>query len=458
MNLKGNRMKNIIEAVTKSGGTCFEVGGCVRDSFLNAKSKDIDIEVFDISAETLMDVLKDFGKVCAVGASFGVIKLTTDDGQDFDFSLPRRDSKVGLLHRDFKVEVDSTMTLREASSRRDFTINSISRNILTGEILDIFGGVDDLKNRTLRATSPAFIEDPLRVLRGFQFAGRFDMDVDFDTANMCLDLIDEFKHLSIERVWTEFHKWATKSTVPSKGLKFLHDTGWLGLFPELRNLLCIPQDPVWHPEGDVWVHTLHVCDEAVRIADRENLSEDDRLILVLSALCHDLGKPNTTEMIDGRWRSRGHCEEGVDLTRSFLESIGCPNSVIKVVEPLVESHLFHASGDFTKRAVRRLALRLGDATIDQLLLLIEADMGGRPPLKGGLSDNALKLKALAEGMNVQKAPPKSIMGGKHLIQLGLFPSVEFGVILEQSFQAQLDGVFDNEIDGLEFLKTLLGNK
>ena len=448
-------MKNIIEKIDDVGGRCLLVGGCVRDSFLNVESKDIDIEVFNVDADTLTDVLKEFGKVCTVGASFGVIKLTTPDGEDFDFTLPRKDSKTDAGHKGFTVEVDHNMSIREASSRRDFTINSISQDILTGEIHDPFNGVEHLKAGILRATSPQFSEDPLRVLRGFQFAGRFNLDVEFDTGQMCLGLIDEFKHLSIERVWGEFHKWASKSKVPSKGLEFLHDTGWLGLFPELRDMLCIPQDPEWHPEGDVWVHTLHVVNEAVKIADREKLSEDDRVTLVLASLCHDMGKPKTTEMIDGRWRSRGHCEDGVPITRSFLESIGCNPSRIDVIESLVAEHLFHANGDFKKRGVRRLALRLGDATINQLLLLIEADMGGRPPLKGGLSDNAIKLKEMAEGLNVVSDAPTKIMGGKHLIKLGLTPSKKFGLILEQAFNAQLDGVFDNEVDGLEFLKNLI---
>lgn len=448
-------MRDIVEAITNVGGTCFEVGGCVRDSFLNVESKDIDIEVYGLDADTLTNVLSEFGKVNTVGASFGVIKLTTET-DDFDFTLPRRDSKVGNGHKGFTVEVDHNMTLLQASSRRDFTINSISRNVLMNEIYDPFNGEQDLKDGILRATSPLFADDPLRVLRGFQFAGRFDLTVAPITAELCSGLVNEFEHLSIERVWGEWFKWATKSTVPSSGLRFLKDTGWLSLFPELNDLVDVPQDPTWHPEGDVWVHTLHVVDDAVRVADRENLTGDDRAILILSALCHDLGKPSTTEMVDGRWRSRGHCEEGVDITRSFLESIGCPNSMIKVIEPLVDAHLFHASGDFTKRAVRRLALRLGDATISQLLWLIEADMGGRPPLQGGLSENALKLRDLAEGMNVVHDAPTPIMGGRHLIQLGLKPSELFGSILNHAFQAQLDGVFDNDVDGFEWLTNFVG--
>lgn len=448
-------MRHLIQSITNAGGKCFKVGGCVRDSFLNIPSKDIDIEVYNIDDKTLIDVLQEYGKVSTVGASFGVIKLTTPRGEDYDFTLPRKDSKVGDGHRGFHVEVDHNLTIKEASSRRDFTINAISQDILSYEIYDPFDGQYDLKCGRLRAVSPKFAEDPLRVLRGFQFAGRFDMVVDFPTANMCFDLIDEFKTISVERVWGEFYKWASKSIKPSSGLQFLHDTGWVGLFPELRDMLYIPQDPTYHPEGDVWVHTLHVCDEAVKIADRENLSDDERVILVLASLCHDLGKVTTTELIDGRWRSRGHCEAGVDLARSFLESIGCPESMIKVIEPLVEAHLFHINKDFSKRAVRRLSLKLGDANINQLLFLIEADHSGRPPLLGGLPESALKLKKMAGELNLNTESEKPIMMGRDLIQLGFKPSKEFGDILNKSFSAQLDGVFDNRIDGFEFLKTII---
>ncbi|MFM9960447.1 MAG: HD domain-containing protein [Planctomycetaceae bacterium] len=274
----------------------------------------------------------------------------------------------------------------------------------------------------------------------------------------CKDLDIEVLHISaadltvsVERVWGEWHKWATRSTLPSRGLQALAESDCLDLYPELAALPGVPQDPQWHPEGDVWVHTRHVCDAASRIADRDALEDDERAILLFAALCHDLGKATTTEFFDGHWRAHGHCDAGVPLARTFLTRIGCPEAIIEVIEPLVAEHLVHAQRDMSARTVRRLAERLGKATIAQLVRLIEADMNGRPPLPGGLPPAVQTLVELAEGMNVDRSRPKPLILGRHLIALGHRPDVWFGEVLKQCFEAQLDGVFSTEIDGIEFL-------
>lgn len=448
----------IIDAITLAGGRAFEVGGCVRDGILGLPCKDLDIEVFHISAADLTVVLSRFGRVNEVGVSFGVIKLKIADGTEFDFTLPRRENKSGQGHRGFQVEVDHAMTLHEAAARRDFTINAISRCPQTGELHDPHGGLGDLERRILRATSSHFAEDPLRVLRGMQFAARFDLVLDQQTAELARTLRDEYPTLSLERVWGEWHKWATRSTLPSRGLQVLADSGWLNLYPELAALPGVPQDPQWHPEGDVWVHTLHVCDAAARIADRDALVGEERAVLLFAALCHDLGKATTTEFFDGHWRAHGHCEAGVPLSRSFLTCIGCPEALIEVVEPLVCEHLVHAQRDMSSRTVRRLADRLGKATITQLVRLIEADMNGRPPLPGGLPPAVQTLVELAESMNVDRSRPKPLILGRHLISLGHRPDVWFGEVLKQCFEAQLDGQFETEEHGLQFLTSLLSER
>jgi tRNA nucleotidyltransferase (CCA-adding enzyme) len=444
----------IIDAIAKAGGVAYEVGGCVRDQLLQQPNKDFDIEVFHLDAPTLTKILSRFGRVNEVGVSFGVIKLHVHPGDEIDFTLPRRESKTGRGHRGFQVEVDHTMTVAEAALRRDLTINAIYRNAHDQTLIDPHGGIDDLNHRRLRATSQHFAEDPLRVLRAMQFAARFDATATEETIAMCRSLNAEYSSLATERVWHEWYKWATKGTVPSKGLRLLDETHWLRNYPELVALQGVPQDPLWHPEGDVWVHTLHVCDAAAVVAQREQLGDEERAILILSALCHDLGKPATTVFINGRWKSPRHSEAGVPIAESFLNRIGCPLAISEVVLPLVAEHLVHAS-EISKRTVRRLSVRLGKATMLQLARLVEADLGGRPPLPKGLPESMHRMLELAEQVQVTHGKPEMLVQGRHLIELGYAPSKWFGEKLKACYEAQLDGVFETEAEGIEFLQRLL---
>lgn len=426
---------NILEEIKKNGGTPLFVGGCVRDKILGTPSKDIDIEVYNLGSAELINVLSQFGKVNAVGVSFGVIKLTTADGQDFDFSLPRRDNKTGQGHKGFQVEIDPAMTPEIAASRRDFTWNSLAETS-EGEILDFFGGVEDLKNKVIRHTSPAFAEDPLRVLRAFQFAGRFDMTSAPETIELCQELAPEFGTLAIERVWGEFEKWAGKSVKPSAGLRFLKDSGWLAHFPELAALVGCPQDPIWHPEGDVWEHTLQVVDQAA----------GKGVVIVLAALCHDMGKPETTtKNSEGRWTSPGHNNPA--KAEAFLGRIGCPKEIANQVVELVENHMVHLN-EVNQRTVRRLLARLKHSNIGDLLAVIEADHSGRLPLPGGMPDRAKQIGEIAQEMGNKVEP---ILQGRHLIEMGHKPGKHFGEILSRAFEAQLDGVFTCQENGKRWL-------
>ena len=351
------------------------------------------------------------------------------------------------------------MTPEEAARRRDFTINSMGQRP-DGALVDPFGGAADLRNRVLRATSEQFAEDPLRVLRGFQFAARFSLVVEPHTAELCRSLLVEFDTLVMERFWGEFEKWAVKGVTPSLGLRFLEATGWIAKFPELANLIGVPQDPEWHPEGDAWTHTLHVCDAAARIADRENLAGEDRATLIFAALCHDLGKAlpkdgGTTSFIDGRWRAPGHAEAGVPLARRFLSRIGCLERITERVLPLVQEHMIHCTSEVNARVVRRLSVRLDKATVRELLLLIESDHGGRPPLPGGLPAAAQMIGTIAEEQSVVLKRPRGIIGGKQLIDRGLEPGPIFGKIIGRCYEAQLDGAFADETGAERFLDAVL---
>lgn len=456
---KGAEMNHILEAIVAAGGDPLRVGGCVRDQLLGLESKDVDVEVFGLSVEDLCAVLRRFGKVSVVGESFGVIKLTTRDG-DFDFSLPRRDNKTGRGHKEFEIAVDHRLTPAEAAKRRDFTINAMGQRP-SGELVDPYGGVEDLRKRVLRATSEQFREDPLRVLRGFQFASRFQLVAEPRTVQMCQELLGEADTLPIERIWGEWEKWCTQGVVPSLGLRFLVETGWVSLFPELGHLIGVPQDPEWHPEGCAWTHTLLVCDAAARLCDREGLTGEDRATILLAALCHDLGKAlprhgGTTVFEDERWRSPGHDEAGVPLARQFLERIGCLERIIVRVLPLVAEHMIcMTTSEINERVVRRLSVRLAQATMRELLLVLEADHSGRPPLAGGLPEPAREIAEIAERLAVEAAKPKPIIGGKHLLDRGHQPGPLFGQVIRLCYEAQLDGVFADEDGAVRHLERVL---
>jgi len=449
-------MQQILDAIVKAGGRPLFVGGCVRDQILNIPCKDIDVEVYNLPAETLVQVLSQFGRVDQVGVSFGVIKLTTE-ADDFDFTLPRRDSKVGRGHKGFIVEVDHTMNPEQAALRRDFTINSMAMD-MNDTIIDPYNGLSDSNNKILRATSEHFVEDPLRVLRGFQFAGRFNMTVESETADMCRQLLTEASTIAVERIYGEVVKWALKSVKPSMGLKFLIDTGWVKLFPELEVLVGLEQDPEYHPEGDVYLHTGYVCDAAVDIAVRDNLSNDERLVLVLAALCHDLGKATTTIVEDGRIKSPGHAHEGAEPTRTLLARMGfCGDSslrkIVDQVISLVECHMDHLGVEPNKRFVRRLAVRTHPSNLTQLVRLMEADHSGRPPLPKHCPETALKILDISKELDIQSDKPKPIVMGRHLIDdLGMKPGPLFGVVLEHCYQLQLDGEIDDLEMGLIFAR------
>lgn len=444
----------IAETAKAAGGMALLVGGFARDEALrrfgyDLKPKDIDIEVYGIAPEQLKDILGQFGSVNVVGESFGVMKIG-----GLDVSIPRRDSKTGTGHKGFTIEGDPTMSIAEASKRRDFTINALALDPLTGEIVDSYGGLADMRNKTLRATdATTFAEDPLRVLRAMQFAGRFGFHVDPETVALCRSL--DLKELPAERIGEEWMKLLTKSEHPSIGLTTARELGIIEqLHPELAALIDVPQEPEWHPEGDVWVHSLMAVDAAAEIIRREGIdpnSEQGRVIL-FATLCHDLGKPVTTETKGGRIISHEHSEQGVAPTKSFLQSLKISENIIAKVVPLVKEHLFPSLvKDPSDAAVRRLAHRLSPATIRELICVGEADHRGRALEWHGYPEGPALLSK-AEQLAIRDEKPKPLIQGRDLIELGLKPGVAFKTILGQLFEAQLDGKFFTLEEGLEYGK------
>ena len=426
-------IRDIAHEVRRAGGRALLVGGYVRDRLLGLDPKDLDVEVFGLDLDALRSLLGRFGRVLAVGGSFGVLRLAHLDA---DFSLPRRDSKVAPGHRGFTVASDPHLDFESAARRRDLTINAISLDPLNGELIDPFGGRRDLERGLLRATDArAFPEDPLRALRVAQFIARFEMSADPALIELCRQApLDE---VSGERIFEEFRKLLLRGRRPAAGLRFLETSALLRFFPELGALVGVPQDPEWHPEGDVWVHTLMVVDEAARLRD----GGGDDLALMLGALCHDLGKPLTT-FTDalGRIRSPEHSERGVAPTRAFLARLRAPKGLLRQVCALVEHHLapalFVRNGAAAK-GYRRLARRL-DASGVSLALLVrvaQADHLGRigevrkrPPGETFL--------ARARTFLVAEGAPRDVVMGRHLVARGLEPGPAFSSLLRRCREIQ----------------------
>ena len=442
---------DIAETVKRAGGRALMVGGAVRDMLMGAKSvKDVDVEVFGVEPERLEKLIGERHPFDPCGVVFGVLKL---HHLDIDVSLPRRETKRGIGHKGFLTDSDPHLSVAEAASRRDFTINAIYCDPLTGELEDPYGGTADLKTRTLRHVSPKFAEDPLRVLRGMQFIARFDLHAAQATIEICRRM--DIEDLPPERLFEEWSKLLVKGHEIGKGLGFLRATGWVRHFPELNRLIGCRQDPEWHPEGDVWNHTCLCLDAFAR---RRIGDADEDLIVGLAVLCHDFGKPATTRRVRGHIRSLGHDEAGVAPTLSFLRRLTNEERILREVPPLVKCHmqpfaLWRAkAGD---SAVRRLAAKV--VRIDRLLRVARADDEGRPPEKAGgtsAGDDLAWLAAAAERLQVAAAAPKPILMGRDLIAMGLAPSRQFGKWLKECFEAQLDGRFSDHAGAVAYFRRI----
>jgi tRNA nucleotidyltransferase (CCA-adding enzyme) len=436
------------------------VGGCVRDWLMEIEPKDWDLEIYGIEPNKLRDILEKFGKVDAVGEAFTVYKI----GQDLDVALPRRERKVGRGHKGFAVEGDPQMSFEEAAKRRDFTINAILQDALSGEIIDVYGGRADIENKILRVVSKeTFAEDSLRVLRAAQFAARFEFEIEPETVEICrqIDLSD----LPKERIWGEFEKLLLKSRKPSVGLQWLYDLAVVEqLFPEMKALIGVPQELEWHPEGDVDVHTLLVVDRARELID--DLPYAKKVAVMLGALCHDFGKPATTKFFEGRWRSHAHDEAGVEPTVSFLDKLGIYTldgyDVRQQIIQLVRYHLI--PGMFYKSqpgdgAFRRLARKVEP---DLLYRVARADTLGRnadwlSPEKWFDAVPQEWFIARARELAVEKEAPKPFLLGRHLIELGLKPSPDFKRILDAVYEMQLDGRVESLDEAINEAKSLIEN-
>jgi tRNA nucleotidyltransferase (CCA-adding enzyme) len=419
------------------------VGGAVRDALLDLPHKDLDVEVFGLPLARLKAVLATVGRVDAVGEAFTVLKVSGLPGVagSVDVALPRRDSKAGPGHRGIEVSGDPDLSLEEAARRRDFTINAVMFDPFARAYVDPFRGREDLGRRVLRAVDPAtFGEDPLRALRAVQLAARFELSVDPATSALCASM--PVRELPADRVFGEIEKLLLKARRPSIGLRLLREWGLLdAVAPELVPLIGTPQDPVWHPEGDVWIHTLLAIDEAVPLV--QDLDAPRARAVMLGVLCHDLGKPETTRMQDGRLRSHGHEEAGQGPTLALLDRWNVHRlhgyDVRAQVLALVGNHLkpgqlYDDRERVSDGAIRRLARKCEPGL---LYRVARADCLGRT---GDFPPVAMEwFLERVHQLEVAERPPAALLQGRHVVALGVAPGPEVGRIVRAVYERQLDG-------------------
>jgi tRNA nucleotidyltransferase (CCA-adding enzyme) len=433
-------VREICGSIGRAGGRAYLVGGCVRDLLLGKQPEEWDLEVFGLAAEEILAIFP--GRLLLVGKSFGIYRF---HGIPVDLGIPRREWATGLGHRNFSIATDPALPLEAAAARRDFTVNAIYLDPLTGEIRDPHDGRKDLEGKRLRAVSEKFGEDPLRVLRAMQFIARFGLTCDGETLARCRKLSPE--HLSAERIYGEWKKFILLGIFMGRGLEFLRRCDWLRFFPELQQLPLCPQSAYFHPEGSLWEHVKAAMDA---FPAHRPAAEADALAVGFAVLCHDIGKPLCTCVEeDGRVRAKNHESVGVPVARAFLERMRTPKATVEMALALVRWHMAprRFTGDArTVGTVRRLAREVG--RIDLLTAVARCDKLGRPPSIPDLSaEESLEAAARREG--VWDRPPKPLLRGSDLlVHCALTPSPSVGRILRQLFEEQLDGKFSTREEGL----------
>lgn len=421
----------IAEAVSACGGRAYFAGGFVRDELMGLPNKDVDVEVHGLAAEELREILEHSGEVISIGKSFGVYSLR---GYNIDIALPRKEKNTGTGHRDFEIFTDPFLGLENAARRRDFTINSMMKDVLSGEIIDSFGGKEDLERGILRhVDDSSFAEDPLRPLRGAQFAARFDLTPAPETVELCRSI--DISDLPAERIEAELAKGLCKGRRPSVFFDVLREMEQLDIwFPEVRDLIGIKQDPLFHPEGDVWDHTMICLDKAAELRNRA----EEPFRFMLAVLTHDFGKPLVTEAVNGRIHSYGHEKAGMPSVDRFLGRITGSREIIRYVKNMVELHMRPNVLAYDRSSVKATN-RMFDSSVcpEELILLSAIDMSSER-YEGEGRDN---ISFLEERLKVyRELMAKPYIKGRDLIKEGLEPDENFGEILEYAHKLRLAGV------------------
>ena len=425
-----NLIEIISEEVRSKGGTTYYVGGCVRDKLLGKPSKDIDIEVHNIEPSEFEKILSEFGEVTKIGASFGVYNVK---GYNIDFSFPRTERKIGEKHTDFEVTIDPYIGLEQATRRRDFTINALMKNVLTGEIIDFWNGRADLQAGIIRhIDDETFIEDPLRVLRAAQFSARFGFDIALETLELCRHI--SLSELSRERIFTETEKALMKSDKPSIFFEQLRRMNQLDFwFPEIKTLIGAKQNEQYHQEGDVWNHTMLVLDEVAKLRDKAV----NPLYFMLAALCHDFGKPTALSVDEsGISHTFTHETVGLPVVKTFLERLTSEKTLIKYILNMTELHMQPNIKAENKSRIKSTN-KMFDQSVEphDLILLAECDSRGKIP------EGNVNTEFLCERLGIYREMMKEPhLTGDDLIAAGFVPCKEFSDVLAYAHKLRLAGV------------------
>lgn len=452
--------QNAARLVGRAGGRLYLVGGRVRDHFLSGTdifeasaegSRDVDILVLGLDLPAISAALAPLGRALSIGrrslASEPKEEAVLHLGQGsayLEISPARRWSRDGL---EFSVEAG----LPEDALTRDFSLNAIYFDPLTQAFEDPLGGIADAEARRLRlAEARSFRVDPLRMLRAMNFISRFGLRADGDLLKAAAENRPGLKLLPPERFWPEWKKWASGAR-PHLGLEYLYDSGLLEFWPSLLALTRTPQNPRFHPEGDVWRHTVLV----VKAMSELEAPGCDRVLLTLAALLHDIGKPLVTEINEqGLPTSRGHAQAGPPLAMKFLESIRVPGDYFKPLAKLVERHMDTAFQELTPRALRRLARRLApDCGLGEFRALAAADWNGRGP---GFAEYPYSLEDFLAPLGGRDAPPEPLLRGRDLLEIfGLEPGPDLGRILKLIEEAGDDGRISGREEALAYARRLI---
>lgn len=419
--------------VKENGGTTYFVGGYVRDKLLGFENKDIDIEIHGISKEKLENILDEVGDRMYYGESFGIYSLKN---YNLDIAMPRTERASGNKHTDFDIDVDPFIGARKAAMRRDFTINSLMENVITGEIIDCFGGQIDLKNRIIRHINEyTFKEDALRVLRCAQFSARFKFNISLETICLCKSMNITF--LPKERVFEELKKALLKSSQPSLFFEALRKMNQLDYwFLEIKKIIDIEQPVLYHQEGNVWNHTMMVLDKAVSYRDKVS----NPLAFMLTCLVHDLGKIETTRNEDGKITSYGHAEAGESLIKSFISRLTNEKEIINYALSLTKLHMKPNILAREKSSIRATN-KMFDQAIDKkglIFLAISDDLGRITKEESRIVENE---KFLLERLDIyNEYMSRPYITGKDLIEAGIKPGKNLKKILEYAHNFRLVGV------------------
>ena len=416
--------RQLAEAVFEDGGRAYFVGGYVRDARMGVQTKDIDIEVYGIAPARLRELLSRFGQVFEKGASFGVLSL---EHTNLDIAMPRRESRTGERHADFDVSVDPALSTQEASRRRDFTVNAMMMDVLSGEIIDHWGGLRDLENGILRhVAADTFPEDALRVFRAAQFAARFGMRVAPETVELCRGM--DVRALTRERVFEETAKALLKAKQPSVFFAVLEEMNHLEeFFSEVAATRGVPQNPKYHPEGDVYRHTMLVLDQAATLRPRAV----EPLFFMFAALCHDLGKIDSTRIEpDGRITSHMHPASGRPLAERQLRRLSDNSRLLRYVDDMVGNHMRPNAMAMCQSKKKKTRL-LFDASVcpEDLILLSRADASGK---LSGPYDERLEQFLLERLRDWREAAAQPMVTGQDLIAAGLTPDERFKPMLDRA--------------------------